>query len=146
MKVKAKFKKLQNITNKKMNISQIAKQTHLSAKQIRDYESIGLLNLVNRSSSGYRVYDDSHVKRLQFIHQARQMDFSLAEIAQLLALQDDPNRYSRDVKTLTAKHITQLDQQIENLQKMRKTLQVWHDNCRGDDNADCHILQKLTEH
>ena len=42
-----------------MNISQAAKLTGLSAKQIRDYEKRGLLKAGTRTLSGYRYYEET---------------------------------------------------------------------------------------
>ena len=41
-----------------MNISEAAKLSGLSAKQIRDYEKLGLLKPAARSLSGYRHYEE----------------------------------------------------------------------------------------
>ncbi|WP_373817156.1 MerR family DNA-binding transcriptional regulator, partial [Neisseria dentiae] len=49
-----------------MNISQAAKATGLSAKQIRDYEKNGLLPLAHRTESGYRHYSTGDLDRLRF--------------------------------------------------------------------------------
>ncbi|MDK4537593.1 MerR family DNA-binding protein, partial [Kingella kingae] len=86
------------------------------------------------------------LQRLRFIRHARDVGFSLAQIRELLALQDNPNRHSRDVKNLTAQHITELNQRIESLQSMLHTLQTWHDECSGDEQADCCILAGLNQH
>ena len=51
-----------------MNISEIAKQTGLSAKQIRDYEKAGLLPKTQRSESDYRIYSANDLARLNFIY------------------------------------------------------------------------------
>ena len=131
---------------KHMNISQAAAQTGLSAKQIRDYEKQGLLPETRRSESGYRVYSEQDLQRLRFIRHAREVGFSLAQIRELLALQDNPNRHSRDVKNLTAQHIAELNQRIESLQSMLHTLQTWHKECSGDEQADCCILAGLNQH
>ena len=85
-----------------MNISQAAKLTGLSAKQIRDYEKRGLLKAGTRTLSGYRYYEESDLARLRFIRHSRDVGFSLQQIAQLLQLQDNPHRNSREVKQLTA--------------------------------------------
>lgn len=126
-----------------MNISQAAAASGLSAKQIRDYEKQGLLPETARTAAGYRMYSMQDIQRLRFIRHARDVDFSLAQIRQLLALNDNPQRYSRDVKNLTAQHIAALNAKIESLQSMLHSLQTWHDSCAGDEQADCCILENL---
>lgn len=126
-----------------MNISEAAKLVGLSSKQIRDYEKMGLIQPVARSFSGYRSYEEKDLERLHFIRHSRDVGFSLQQIAQLLQLQDNPHRNSREVKALTAQHIATLNQQIEQLQKMVQELQCWHDNCQGNDCPECSILEGL---
>ena len=128
-----------------MHISQAAKLTGLSAKQIRDYEKLGLLKAGTRTLSGYRYYEENDLARLRFIRHSRDVGFSLQQIAQLLELQDNPHRNSREVKQLTAKHIETLNAQIHALQKMVAELQRWHDNCQGNDCPECSILAGLSE-
>ena len=128
-----------------MNISQAAKLTGLSAKQIRDYEKLGLLKANSRTLAGYRHYEENDLARLRFIRHSRDVGFSLQQIAQLLQLQDNPNRNSREVKQLTAQHIETLNAQIHALQKMVAELQHWHDNCQGNDCPECSILNALNE-
>ena len=128
-----------------MNISQAAKLTGLSAKQIRDYEKLGLLNTNARTLSGYRYYEENDLARLRFIRHSRDVGFSLQQIAQLLELQDNSHRNSREVKQLTAKHIETLNAQIHALQNMVAELQRWHDNCQGNDCPECSILAGLSE-
>ena len=96
-----------------MNISQIAKKTGLSSKQIRDYEKSGLLPEPKRSAAGYRMYSENDIQRLTFINNARQVGFSLAQIKQLLQLNDNPHRTSREVKAITEEHIIQLKEKIQ---------------------------------
>ena len=120
-----------------MNISQAAKLTGLSAKQIRDYEKRGLLKAGTRTLSGYRYYEENDLARLRFIRHSRGVGFSLQQIAQLLQLQDNPHRNCREVKQLTAQHIETLNAQIQALQNMVAELQRWHDNCQGNDFPEC---------
>lgn len=126
-----------------MNISEAAKLSGLTAKQIRDYEKLGLLKPAQRSFSGYRHYEEKDIERLYFIRHSRDVGFSLQQISQLLALQDNPARNSREVKVLTAQHIATLKQQIHQLEKMVEELQRWHDACQGNDCPECSILDGL---
>lgn len=126
-----------------MHIKHVTALTGLSAKQIRDYEKQGLLNTIHRSDSGYRNFGNTQIKRLQFIKHAREVGFSLAQIKELLLMQDNQHRSNAEVKALTHQHIETLTQKIEQLQAMKATLQQWHDNCSGDGSAQCSILDGL---
>lgn len=126
-----------------MNIQSAEHATGLTARQIRQYEKIGLLPPISRTDGGYRHYSADNIERLKFIKRAREVDFSLSEIKDLLALQDNPYRKNSDVKTLTARHITDLTLKIEQLQAMQAILQTWHDSCSGDGSAHCTILAEM---
>ena len=126
-----------------MNIGQAAKHSGLSAKMIRYYEAIGLLKPAHRSDSGYRLYSDEDLHTLAFIKRARDLGFSLEEVGKLLALWQDRQRASSDVKALARQHIDELNQKIVELSSLRDTLQDLVDTCQGDHRPDCPILKGL---
>lgn len=126
-----------------MNIGQAATKTGLSAKMIRYYESINLLPTADRSQSGYRQYSAQDLHRLAFIKRSRDLGFSLAEVSQLLALWQDRERASADVKALAAIHINELERKINELSGLRDTLTELMDSCQGNDRPDCPILKDL---
>ncbi|MCP5284652.1 MAG: Cu(I)-responsive transcriptional regulator [Burkholderiaceae bacterium] len=126
-----------------MNIGQAAAATGVTAKMIRHYESLGLLPAVARSDAGYRRYDERMLHTLRFIRRARDLGFSLDEIAQLLGLWVDPQRASAEVRRLAQRHVTDLDERIARMQAMRRSLQQLVQCCHGDDRPDCPILDDL---
>lgn len=126
-----------------MNIGQAAKSSGLSAKMIRYYESIGLLQAANRTDSGYRLYSTNDLHTLAFIKRSRDLGFSLEEVGKLLTLWQDRARASADVKALAHKHIVELNQKIEELAGLRDTLQDLVEHCQGNDRPDCPILKDL---
>ena len=126
-----------------MNIGQAAKQSGLSTKMIRYYESTGLLAAANRSDSGYRLYSKNDLHTLEFIKRSRDLGFSLEEVGKLLALWQNKERASAEVKALAREHIGILDQKIQELTELRETLNVLVDHCHGDDRPDCPILNRL---
>ena len=98
-----------------MNIDEVAKLTELSPRQIREYEKLGLLQTIQRTDSGYRVFSDAQLQRLKFIKHARDVGFSLAQIEALLALQDNKERSNAQVKALTRNHIDELSDKIHKM-------------------------------
>lgn len=123
-----------------MNISEAAKATGLSAKQIRDYEKIGLVRPSNRTESNYRSYADADIQRLTFIRHARDVGFSLAQIGELLAFRDAPSHNCEEILHFTNKHIADLTEKIDSLQAMReKLLELQKTSCLSDGNSGCAI-------
>jgi Cu(I)-responsive transcriptional regulator len=126
------------------NIGQTAKASGVSAKMIRHYEAIGLIGAARRTEAGYRLYDSQDVQVLQFIHRSRELGFSLEQIRTLLALWQDKQRASKDVRAMARQHITELDRKIADLQAMRRTLETLATRCHGDERPDCPILDDLS--
>lgn len=126
-----------------MNIGTAAKRSGVPAKTIRYYESVGLIPSAGRTTAGYRVYTARDVETLRFIHSARSLGFSVKEVAALLALWNDQERASADVRTLALQHIADIDAKIAEMQGIRRTLQALVDSCHGDHRPDCPILDGL---
>ncbi|WJN58558.1 MULTISPECIES: Cu(I)-responsive transcriptional regulator [unclassified Pseudomonas] len=126
-----------------MNIGQAARQSGLSAKMIRYYESIGLLKPAGRSDSGYRLYGAQDLHVLAFIKRSRDLGFSLEEVGKLLTLWQDRERASADVKALALAHVDELNRKIAELTALRDTLGELVQHCQGDHRPDCPILRDL---
>ena len=129
-----------------MNIGQAAKQSGISAKMIRHYESVGLLTPANRGDSGYRQFSDNDVHVLKFIRRSRDLGFSIEQIGNLISLWQDSSRTSREVKALAKEHLQFLDQKLQEIEGMRQTLMHLVNCCHGDERPDCPILGELEGH
>ena len=127
-------------------IGTAARLSHVSAKMVRHYESLGLLAPVARTDAGYRQYFEADVRTLQFIKRARELGFSMAEIAELVDLWHNRKRASSNVKRIAQKHVNELAQRIEGMQAMQRTLGALLDHCHGDERPDCPILDDLASH
>jgi MerR family transcriptional regulator, copper efflux regulator len=126
-----------------MNIGQAAEASGVSAKMIRYYESIGLIPRTVRTEAGYRVYSDSDVHTLSFIRRARDLGFSVEQIAELVALWRDRDRASSDVKRIALEHVEILERKARELQEMAATLKHLARNCHGDTRPECPIIEGL---
>jgi Cu(I)-responsive transcriptional regulator len=126
-----------------MNIGEAAKRSGVSAKMIRYYESIGLIEAPQRTQAQYRVYAADDVHTLRFVRRSRNLGFSLEETRALLALWRDKSRASADVKRLAMSHVRDLEAKAAELQAMADTLRHLAEHCQGDARPDCPILSDL---
>ncbi len=126
-----------------MNIGEVAKASGVSAKMVRYYEGIGLIAAAPRTDAGYRLYSQSDMHVLQFIRRARDFGLPIERVRLLLALWQDGNRASRDVKAIALQHVAELRRKIEELTAMADTLQDLADHCQGNGRPDCPILKDL---
>ena len=126
-----------------MNISQAADQSGVSAKAIRYYESIALIQPARRSGNGYRDFGAGDVHMLRFIARARGLGFSVAEVADLLALYRDKSRASAQVRGLAANATGRIEDKIAELRSISTALSELVARCHGDDLPDCPILDDL---
>ena len=127
------------------NIGEAAARSGVSAKMVRHYELLGLLPKVARTHSGYRQYGEFEVHTLRFIRRARQLGFSMVEIAALLKLWQNRRRASADVKRIALSHVADLDRRLSEMAAMKRTLESLAACCQGDDRPDCPILDELAE-
>jgi MerR family copper efflux transcriptional regulator len=127
------------------NIGEASTRSGVSAKMVRHYESLGLVPKVNRTDAGYRQYTANDVHTLRFIRRARDLGFSMAEIAELLKLWQNKRRASADVKRIALAHADDLRRRIEAMEAMKRTLERLADCCHGDHRPDCPILDELAE-
>jgi MerR family copper efflux transcriptional regulator len=126
-------------------IGEAAARSGVSVKMVRHYEALGLLPAVARTDAGYRMYTTREVHTLRFIRRARDLGFSMAEIAELLKLWQNRRRASADVKRIAMAHVADLDRRLAELTAMRRTLETLAACCHGDDRPDCPILDELAD-
>jgi Cu(I)-responsive transcriptional regulator len=129
-----------------VSIGQAAQLSGISPKMLRHYESLGLLGEVARTGSNYRQYSENDVHTLCFIRRSREMGFGLDAIAELVSLWQDRERSSASVKKVARQHLGELEDRIEALQAMQRTLSHLLQMCPGDGRPHCPILDDLNRH
>ncbi len=126
-----------------MNIGEAAERSGLSAKTIRYYEQVGLVD-AERRENGYRRYGPREVQTLRFLNRARGLGFSMEDCRVLLSLYRDDGRASADVKAIAQGHLSEVDAKIAELQSLRAEMVRLIDACAGDHRPDCPILDELS--
>lgn len=128
-----------------MNIGKAAERSGVPAKTIRYYESIGLVRPATRTEGNYRDYSDADVETLKFINRARSLGFSVKEVGDLLALWNDRQRASAEVKRIAQGHVQAIERKIAELESIRGTLHALIEQCHGDDRPVCPILDGIAQ-
>ena len=128
-----------------MNIGKAASLSGLSIKAVRYYSDIGIIKPEIDTNNGYRDFSESDLAKLQFIAKARKFDFSLDDCRELLALYENTDRSSKEVKALTLEKIAEIDIKMLELSRLKDQLSTLASACQGDDRPDCPILDALSD-
>lgn len=88
-----------------MTVNEVSKLTGVSVRALQYYDKIGLLMPAAYTESGYRMYDDTCLERLQHILLFKELQFPLKEIKDILDSSDfDRNRaLEQQIELLTMK-------------------------------------------
>lgn len=125
-------------------IGPIAKESGVPIKTIRYYEELGLLQAVDRTEGGYRLFDASVFARLSFIKRAQSLGLSLAEIKEFLDVHDQGNLPCDHVRVNLQSKVSEIDRQIHQLQILKLELQGLLSETNVLDTSDtviCPIIQ-----
>ena len=129
-----------------LKISELAAKTGLSAHTIRFYEKHDLIRASERSEAGYRYYNDSDIRRAEFVKTARNIGFSLEDISQLLSIRVDKTSHRcQEVTDITQHKLDEVNEKLSELESMQNTLQILLKSCCGgpEKATHCSIIEAL---
>ena len=107
-----------------MRIGELCAKTGLSKETVRYYERQGLLENIpqpNRSNN-YKVYSAVDLQRLNMIKHAKMLGFTLAEIAEVLAVWVDDNFTAEQKQASLRRKLQQLEEKEATLIELRARL------------------------
>lgn len=110
-----------------LQIGELSRRTGVLSTTIRYYEQINLLPRPHRAESGYRIYDEEDVERLQFIKRARALDFALDEIAEILAFRERYEPPCQYVMKAMREKIDRIQEQIRDLERLGAELSILYE-------------------
>jgi DNA-binding transcriptional MerR regulator len=105
-------------TSASFRVGELAKRTGLSVRTLHYYDEIGLLTPPRRAESGYRLYSDAEIARLQQIASLRQLGFALDEIREILA------QPGASIERVIELHLERIGEQIEAMERLRQRLET----------------------
>jgi DNA-binding transcriptional MerR regulator len=68
-----------------LKVAELAERAGIAPSTVRFYERAGLLSPAQRARNGYRIFGESALDELAFIHRAKSIGMSLDDIAGLVA-------------------------------------------------------------
>jgi len=108
---------------------QLAKRAQINLETVRFYEQEGLLGAPRRTVSGYRKFEEGTVDRLAFVKRAKALGFSLAEIRELLAIQDGHAEACVEVRDLVQNKLAIVRDKRAELEKLETQLSAALQKC-----------------
>ncbi len=126
-------------------VGQLAQKAGVNIETVRFYEKRGLLPKPVRTKTGYRQYKNNDIARIRFIKRAKELGFTLVEIAELLSLKIDSETTCGDVKKIAVNKLLDAKTKIEDLQRIKKVLEELVTVCNKDNSTtnECPILEAL---
>ncbi|NHA01191.1 heavy metal-responsive transcriptional regulator [Nocardioides sp. W3-2-3] len=105
-----------------LTVSALAQRVGVRPDTIRYYERIGLLPTAARTSGAHRRWPEDTTDRLRFIQGCQRLGLSLGEIGDLLSVRDTGACPCEPAGPLLARHIDDLDTEIDRLTTLRAEL------------------------
>lgn len=120
-----------------MKIGEMARKAGIATSAIRFYEEAGLIPEPARTSSGYREYDPTVLDRLAFIRAGQAVGLTLGQLRGVLQIRDRGEAPCDHVADLIDDRISDIDQRIDDLKKLRRDLVPLAGEAKKLDPAEC---------
>lgn len=126
----------------KITIGKLAEMAGVGVETIRFYQRKELLR-EPKLIGAFRTYNEEDAQKIIFIKKAQELGFSLAEIKELLELNTKPRITCTTVKQKTLSKIKEIDDKINDLNKMKQSLEKL--SCACDASQDQIKQYKVQE-
>jgi DNA-binding transcriptional MerR regulator len=131
---------------KEYSIGQMSRQTGVKVTTIRYYESRGLIPSPARTEGGQQRYDDAALERLAFLRHSRKLGFGFDDIADLMALAEEPAEDCAPAHEIARKQLAAVDRRMTILAQLRKELARMANADDKGQAGDCRVIQVLGDH
>ncbi len=106
-----------------LKVSEVGRRTGLTRKALRHYEALGLVEPAVRTPSGYRLYDDEALRRIELVNRAKMLGLSLNEAKEFLHVAEGCcGENHPDLAALVERKLVETDERLAELRNLRRTL------------------------
>ena len=130
-------------------VNELAKQCAVTTDAIRYYTRLGLLKPERNTDNDYRLYKKVDMKRLKFIHRAKQLGYSLNEITQIFQECENGKSPCPKVREIIQRRIVEnrkkIDQALKLQERMEHALAHWEQMPDGvpDGHTTCLLIESF---
>lgn len=128
-----------------ISIGELSRLSGIKVATIRYYEQTGLIPKPERSEGNQRRYPLTTENTLSFIKHARQLGFSINEIASLLELSSHPEQSCNSAHLLAKNHLDAVRKKIVRLTRLEKELSRIT-ACKDGKVFDCAVIESIQDH
>ncbi len=122
-----------------MKIAEVSQRYDISLDTLRYYERVGLIQPVNRNKNGIREYNETDIKRVEFVKCMRSAGLPIEALVEYVGLVQQGDKTIEARKEILIK---QREQLVAKMQAMQKTLDLLNYKIEVYENA---VLQKEKE-
>ena len=127
-----------------VTVAGLARTASVNVETIRFYQQKGLMRLPVKPAGGYRYYDAADASRLRFFKAAKQIGFTLEEIAQLLKLDD--GAHCAEAREIAELKLVDIKNRIANLKRIEATLSKHVRHCLASNgDVSCPLIESLQD-
>ncbi len=125
-----------------MTVNEVSKLAGVSIRTLQYYDKIGLLKPAEYTESGYRLYDDTAIERLQQILLFKELEFPLKDIKEIIMSPDFDKKKAleQQIELLTLKK-----EQLENLIKFARGINIKGENTMDFSAFDTKKIDEYTK-
>jgi DNA-binding transcriptional MerR regulator len=109
-----------------MQISDLAETLGITARTIRLYEKLGLVDPPKRTDGRVRFYEKADVKRFKFVLKLKELGLTLEEMQELANLfekeKKSPEKIMPRLTELLDTHLNSIKQKVSTLQSLEKDI------------------------
>ena len=117
-----------------LTVAEVTRRTGVTRKALRLYEDLGLVPPADRTASGYRLYDDGALRRIELVNRAKLLGLTLAEAKDFLHVAEGCcGEHHPALAALVERKLSETERRIEELRTLGATLRGVLDRLARDE-------------